>query len=389
MSKVIFVPYIGAFGGVERLILSLSSFLDKHQTTHEVVCFRDTLGLAKHADWPVDVIELRPTRHSFNEARALRRFLAHRDLSGENKPLLFDLKGAFYAGLAGTKGFALHLTDTPSLIAIESSRNSAAYRRWSNDRINAPVVRKLWGEVVHRINRRGVNNSSLVIAMTERISNEINQLYGVQTRIIRPGVARVSQPSKSNRTDASFNRILSVSRLEKSKRLDTAIQALSELRKHETDASLNCDWVLDLAGAGPAEEELKNCANSFGVAEHVKFHGRVSDEELENLYRKASVFVMPAVQGYGLPALEALLRHVPVALHCDSGVSEILLDTPWAAVIRDCDELAPALRKLRTRMGEGELSKSTLPHVPTDEQWAEEICDACGWMVNSESDFQK
>ena len=381
MKKVIFVPYIGAFGGVERLILSLSSFLHEHRIPHEVLCFRDTLGLAKHADWPVHVEELKPRRQSLVEARSLRRYLARHSFSGEYKPLLFDLKGAFYAGLAGAKGFALHLTDTPSLISVESSRISSVFRRWAREDRKVPVFRKLWGEAVHRINRRGVCQSSTVIAMTERISEEIDHLYGVQAKIIRPGVADKAEQPQLIRADSSgCTRMLSVCRLECSKRLDVAIRALSELRGHTQGARVQSEWVLDLAGAGPAEVELKRYAHSLGVAEHVRFLGRVSDEELDDLYRRASVFVMPAVQGYGLPALEALKRRVPVVIHRDSGVSEILRGSPWVEVIIECRELTPALRRLSVRIRDGELSEATLPNVPTDEQWAEQICRVCGWL---------
>ena len=35
---------------------------------------------------------------------------------------------------------------------------------------------------------------------------------------------------------------------------------------------------------------------------------------------------MPAVQGYGIPAIESLQRGIPVLLHRESGVSDILLE---------------------------------------------------------------
>ncbi|HNP84283.1 MAG TPA: hypothetical protein PKN47_22700, partial [Nitrospira sp.] len=73
-------------------------------------------------------------------------------------------------------------------------------------------------------------------------------------------------------------------------------------------------------------------------------------------------------------------RRVPIVIHYDSGVSEILQETPWAEIITDCRELAPALLRFRTRIKDGKLSEESLPLIPTDEQWAEQICRDCGWL---------
>jgi len=172
--------------------------------------------------------------------------------------------------------------------------------------------------------------------------------------------------------------MLSVSRLEQSKRLNTIIEALLHPL---ANGSTREEWRLDLVGSGPAREELEQLAASCGVERRVDFWGHVSDEALNNLFSQASVFVMPAVQGYGLPALEALQRRVPVVLHRDSGVSETLGDSPWVKVIEHCDELAEAVHLLHTRRVAGELIHSNMPSVATDCQWAEQVSRECGWFV--------
>ena len=51
----------------------------------------------------------------------------------------------------------------------------------------------------------------------------------------------------------------------------------------------------------------------------------VSDEELNKLYRNASLFVFPSlVEGFGLPPLEAMARGVPVACSNTGSLPEIL-----------------------------------------------------------------
>ena len=361
------------------MILSLSRYLHERGLAHTVVCFRDTLNLACHADWPVVVRELKPARKRLSEVRALKRYFAEIAGRADGVALLFDLKGAFYAGLANLQGYALHLTDPPSLLATESSRASAAYRRWSGENSSSSISRRLVGEAVQRINRRGARRAGKVIAMTERISGELESLYGVEARIIRPGVAGTEERERSMPDCVSVGkRLLSVSRLEASKRLDVVIEALAKL--NSGSRSDDEKWTLDVAGTGPIRRELEDMAQSLGLAEQVTFHGRVSDQELENLFRRAGVFVMPAVQGYGLPALEALHRGVPVVMHQDSGASEIFRGTSWVEIIDNCDDLAPALKRLNARIGEGALTEDSWPAVPTDDGWAEQICRECGWL---------
>jgi glycosyltransferase involved in cell wall biosynthesis len=382
IARRIVVPYIAGFGGVERLVLSLSRFLDSKQIIHEVLCFRDALHLGRYADWPITVKEMGGFRQSLFEAACLKRNLGgKRGLAG-NEPLLFDLKGAFFASMAGLKGFALHLTDPVSLLQTESSRNSGAYRKWSEQRGAASPACRMRGELVHWINRRGVRRAEVVIAMTRRIAGELRALYGVQPTIIRPGVSRPrTGPVLLCKGEPKRLRVLSVSRLEHSKRVDAAIRALGDLGKNGRYSLAGVEWELTVAGVGQAQPELEQLALSLGLADHIHFCGRVSDEELDRLFNSTHIFVMPALQGYGLPALEALQRGVPVVVHSESGVSEILSGTPWVEIIADCEGLAPAMRLLALRIKEGELAATTLPPIPTDSAWAEHICRACGWMT--------
>ena len=376
MTHQIFVSYITTFGGVERLILSLSEFLSGKNVPHKVICFQDTLGLQNYAQWPLEVTPLAPKRACLSEVKALRN---HFRSAQSGTSLVFDLKGAFYAGLANLRAFNLHLTDPPSLLATESSRASMAYRRWSHDTHPFSLRQKVIGDVVHRINRRGVRRARSVIAMTERISSELRTLYDAMPVVIRPGVPQHTPIAFNSPEPSNTIRILSVSRLEESKRINLAIDAVAKLNACQSD-NHPFQWSLDIVGSGPALDSLRQYASRRGVSEKVAFLGRVSDEQLESCYQSASIFVMPAVQGYGLPALEALRRRVPVVLHKDSGVSEILNNSNWAEVIEKSDDLPNALQRLSARLHERTLTEASLPFVPTDKQWAEQVCQQCGWV---------
>ena len=128
-------------------------------------------------------------------------------------------------------------------------------------------------------------------------------------------------------------------------------------------------------------EALHALAAELGLANRVHFHGFVSDAALEELYAVADLFLMPAVQGYGIPAIESLQRGIPVLLHRESGVSDILLHTPWATVFAgDEDTMLPALTSAIQSVAAGRHLQAALPAIPSEDSWAEEIARLCRWI---------
>jgi glycosyltransferase involved in cell wall biosynthesis len=177
-------------------------------------------------------------------------------------------------------------------------------------------------------------------------------------------------------------RLLSVCRIEANKRIDWMLDALAALERGPEPLSARIPWRLDLAGKGALLQQMRARASELGLAERVTFHGFVPDAELAEMYAQAHLFLMPAVQGYGIPAIEALGRGIPVILHRDSGVSDILLNTPWAAVLTDGKaEMAPTLERMMTYLAANEqMSAPEPPDLPTEDGWAERVAKLCAYV---------
>lgn len=68
-----------------------------------------------------------------------------------------------------------------------------------------------------------------------------------------------------------------------------------------------------VVGEGPLRRELELLAEQVGVRDHVRFLGRLSDEELAQEYRRSHLYVMPSTgEGFGIVFLEAWLHGLPV-----------------------------------------------------------------------------
>jgi glycosyltransferase involved in cell wall biosynthesis len=102
------------------------------------------------------------------------------------------------------------------------------------------------------------------------------------------------------------NRIVFVGRLDDEKHIDELIDATARL-----DPAL--DVQVDIIGAGEAREKLQAQARKTGVADRIRFRGKVSDEELRATLTSATVFAMPSrAELQCIAAMEAMASALPV-----------------------------------------------------------------------------
>lgn len=156
------------------------------------------------------------------------------------------------------------------------------------------------------------------------------------------------------RREARAPRLLFVGRLVYYKGVHVLLQALR-------------DWPGSaiLVGDGPLEAELRAQAEALGVADRVRWAGRVEDDELPAYYAAADAFVLPSVaitETFGVAQLEAMACGLPVvSTDLPTGVPWVNRHGESGLVVRpgDAAALGQALQRLgsdadlRARLGEG------------------------------------
>lgn len=368
-EKVVFVPETSAFGGGERVLLALSQYLHLRAIPHRFAWYFKTVNLAAHAGWPVQEEHLSPARKAHSKIRALNSYLQKRSRGDASSFLLVGIQAALHAGCCQARNYSLLILDTPSLLTDNTSKVLQRVAATLRSKLSRPVI------------RRALRRARSVMVTSDYMAREVRDLYGETPVVVRQGapkgefIARIPAPGAPVR-------LLSVCRLEPSKRVDWILTVLAALRRSGWSRGTPINCTLDIVGDGSARPQLERLADRLGVRNHTLFHGRVSDSVLESVYAGAHVFLMPAQQGYGLPALEALGRGIPVAVHRESGVSEILHGTPWVELVDgNAEHLEKSVRALIFRIQQRELINAPLPRFPSESEWASEVCGRCGWVA--------
>ena len=367
-SRPIVMTEIEQFGGAERSIVALSRWLYEQGKPNHLVTYIDHCNLPSYVSHPFPVVELRPAPGARNKIAAMRQYFREHP---SPKPLLSGYQPALHATLAGVRGFHVLMHDTPSLFGDLDIRTPKA---------------KLRIAVSNRIIGRGLRTGGKTIVTSEYLRSECRKDFRAEAQIARMGgLSPVSGPASRDspqpRPVKSQLRMFSVCRIEANKRIDWIIRSLAELENAPTPLSSRIDWRLDLAGNGSLIPALQQMAANLGISSRICFHGFVPDEALEQFYAESHLFLMPAVQGYGIPAIESLQRGIPVLLHRESGVSDILLDTPWATVLTGTESnMTSALRSAIVGVLEGRHHNVAQPHLPTEDEWARQVATLCDWL---------
>jgi glycosyltransferase involved in cell wall biosynthesis len=118
----------------------------------------------------------------------------------------------------------------------------------------------------------------------------------------------------------------------------------------EAVAGLDGVQLALVGSTGPYEHELRERAARLGVEVH--FIGWVNPGQLEALYARAAVFVLPSLlEGFGLPILEAMGRGVPVACSDASSLPEVAGDAALLFDPRAPKQIAAAITRILREPG--------------------------------------
>ena len=199
----------------------------------------------------------------------------------------------------------------------------------------APRLRALWLWQT----RRSVDRATRVIAISETTKRDVVREFGTDDAKIDVTLLGVRERPAAAAAELAGRVLLSVAQMLPYKNHELTIRALALLEE---------DVRLVIAGfRTPHSDELEELARQLGVAGRVDIRGYVTDAELEALYARADAVVLPSrVEGFGLPALEAMSRGVPVACARTPALLEAAGDAALTFSPDSAEGAADAIRRL-------------------------------------------
>jgi glycosyltransferase involved in cell wall biosynthesis len=258
-----------------------------------------------------------------NYGRAVRVQQLAQTLRRVRPDLVVSMLSPFVTTAAGTAAGApvLHWVQAP----------------WSE---TTPVGGQGLVAALHRIMLRAVaRRSRLFAAATPGLLEECRELGISPTKLVLLPNGLVLPPFPPRAPDRTRSRIVSVGRLEPQKRQDLLLEAVASISRERT-------VELVLVGTGARERQLREQAQTLGIAERVTFTGFVPDPS--HHIAAADVFALATDhEGFGNVIVEALACGVPtVVSDVPYGPQFILCSTRIGQLVEpgSSSALAKALR---------------------------------------------
>jgi len=185
-----------------------------------------------------------------------------------------------------------------------------------------------------------------ILAVSEFTARELDAEYPECSGrcVVIPGAAALPEAAGETGIELPADPyLLFVGTPEPRKNLETLMRAYARMA-----ARVERRFDLMLVGAGgwggfdPIAE-----IEEPGLKRRVRRLGRVSDLELHRIYANARALVFPSLyEGFGLPALEAMLRGVPVIASNRAALPELVGETGMLIDPESVSELADAMQSI-------------------------------------------
>lgn len=230
----------------------------------------------------------------------------------------------WYTHLAGC--LARPLTGAPLVLTTHSLE---PHRPWKVEQLGSAYHATTW------IERTAYQNADGVIAVSEAMKDDVQELYGVapeRIRVIHNGIdpdeyrPRLSEEVLRRRgIDPDLPIILFVGRITRQKGILHLVRALAHL---DPGAQVVlCAGAPDTPEIGEEMRTLVEEARRNSAVPIVWLPEMLPRDEIINLYSHAAVFVCPSVyEPFGIINLEAMACETPVVASAVGGIPEIVVE---------------------------------------------------------------
>lgn len=197
---------------------------------------------------------------------------------------------------------------------------------------------------VYRAYLDQLRSANLVVAISQATARDLTESLGIPADRICIVHPAVKKPRSTNRAPSSQPSFLFVGAPDPHKQPELAIRALSRFRERHSEGTLRFIGPSSIGRRRELDEE----ARRSGVADHVRFEGWIPDGDLDDAFAGATALLFTSrIEGFGLPAVEAALRGLPV-IAVDTAAARETVGTVARLVPQDAAAIAEAMAAPQT-----------------------------------------
>ncbi len=336
MKKKVAIIYdwLDKWGGVERVLLAL------HETYPQADFFtsyydKKTASWAKNINIKTSFLQKFPGIIKKNRVLSFVFFpFAFESFNFSGYDLVISVTSSFAKGIIvkpGTKHICYLLTPTRYLWIQPKNYLTNKFIKF----LLTPYFNhiKKWDYTV-------AQRPDKIISISQTVADRCRKYYKRQSEVIYPPFdekywKKISLKFKTQNLKLKLKTpkyFLTVSRLERYKKIDLVIRLFNQLDKN-----------LIVVGEGSQEKKLRKIAYK-----NIRFYSKLTDEELAYLYNHAQALIMPQEEDFGYVALEANFFNCPVVAYKKGGVCETVVENKTGIFFDQQTEssLASALERL-------------------------------------------
>ncbi|HOV82334.1 MAG TPA: glycosyltransferase [Methanothrix sp.] len=324
MKVAIFLDYIGAIGGGERVALMLGRALKADIITTDIN--RDAVRRLGYDDVNIrslgGTVKVPPLKQI--SASLLFRFC---DLSDEYDFFIFSGNWSHYAARRHHPNLWYCYTPVRAFYDLKEimiARQPGMLRK---------AAAECWIRSHSWFDRRSVRHLDRVIAISETVRRRIERFYSISADVICPPVDTSRFGFKEY---GDF--WLSVNRIYPEKRIDLQFDIFRALPQER---------LLIVGGYAEGDHAASYCKKLIkNIPANVEMLGSISEEELVDLYARCKGLICTAMdEDFGLTPLEAMASGKPVVAVNEGGFAETVIDGRTGLLVSaDRDELVRAVK---------------------------------------------
>jgi len=251
----------------------------------------------------------------------------YRKLLREND---YDLAHAFFGFPTGWLCYR-SANKLPYIISLRGSDVPGEHARLKLDyKILAPVFAAIW------------KNATALVACSQGLKDRaLKFLPSVAIDVIPNGVELDKFHPAETDQRSDILKLVTVGRLSVTKRVEMLIDAVEILHKD------GCKVHLAIVGGGQMQQQLKKFVLERNLSDIIELTGRISAENMPQLYRQNDIFVSASLQeGMSNAMLEAMASGLPIITTRCEGVEELITDNGLVVEQANAEEIAKAVREL-------------------------------------------